>query len=100
METVYKATELEAAALVWAFRNALQYFDEGPFTVVTDHNALRTALQTTSVDKRQNQRLNNWSLFLSTFIPRYEQGTVPNPSKIFWAKYLGLRETTLISGIP
>ena len=68
-ETRYWATELEAGALVWALTKLPQYFDEGPFTVVTDHSALKTALQTKTTGRR-SARLNEWSMYLSTFLPR------------------------------
>ena len=68
-ETRYWATELEAGALVWALTKLPQYFDDGPFTVVTDHSALKSALQTKTTGRRSN-RLNEWSMYLSTFLPR------------------------------
>lgn len=71
-EEKFHSTELETAALVWALRKAPQYFDNGPFKVITDHDALKSALQTTPLNRRQSQRLNSWSLFLSSYHPRME----------------------------
>lgn len=68
-ENRYWATELEAGALVWALTKLPQYFDSGDFTVVTDHMALKSALQSKATGRR-SARLNEWALFLSTFTPR------------------------------
>ena len=51
----YEFTKLETAALVWIFCKISQYFDSDLFTVIMNHHILRTALQTTSVNKKQNQ---------------------------------------------
>jgi len=69
VETRYWATELEAGALVWALTKLPQYFDGGQFTVVVDHSALKSALQTNTTGRRSN-RLNEWGMYLSTFLPR------------------------------
>ena len=68
-ETRYWATELEAGALVWALTKLPQFFDDGNFTVITDHSALKSALQNKTTGRR-SARLNEWSLYLSTFQPR------------------------------
>lgn len=68
-ETRYWATELEAGALVWALTKLPQYFDDGNFTVVTDHTALKSALQTKTKGRR-SARLDEWSMFLSKYLPR------------------------------
>jgi hypothetical protein len=68
-ETRYWATELETAALVWALTKLPQYFEDGPFTVVTDHSALKSALQTKTTGRR-SARLNEWAMFLATYLPR------------------------------
>ena len=70
-EESYWSTELEAAALVWALTKLPQYFDSGPFIVVTDHSAFKTALQTKTTERR-SARLNEWAMFISTFLPRME----------------------------
>ena len=68
-EKNYWATKLKATTLVWAFIKLSQYFDFESFTVVTDHFALKTALQTKTTDRR-SAKLNEWVMFLSTFLPR------------------------------
>ena len=68
-ETRYWATELEAGALVWALTKLPQFFDDGDFTVITDHSALKSALQNKTTGRR-SARLNEWALYLSTFQPR------------------------------
>ncbi len=68
-ETRYWATELEAGALVWALTKLPQFFDDGDFTVITDHTALKSALQN-KTNGRRSARLNEWALYLSTFQPR------------------------------
>ena len=68
-KTRYWSTELEVGALVWALMKLSQYFDDGEFTVITDHIALKSALQNKTSGRRSN-RLNEWALYLSTFQPR------------------------------
>ena len=68
-ETRYWSTELEAGALVWALTKLPQFFDDGEFTVVTDHTALKSALQNKTKGRR-SARLDEWALYLSTFQPR------------------------------
>jgi hypothetical protein len=78
-EERYWATELETGALVWALTKLSQYFDSGEFTVHTDHSALKSALQANPRGRRSN-RLNEWAMFLSTFLPRMK--IVHRPGKI------------------
>jgi hypothetical protein len=68
-ERHYWATELETAALVWALQRVPQYFDTGDFEVITDHSALTGCLQNGQHGRRA-QRLDEWALYLSTFLPR------------------------------
>jgi hypothetical protein len=63
------ATELETAALVWALTKLPQYFDDEPFTVIMDHSALKSAPQTRNTERR-SARLNEWAMFLATYLPR------------------------------
>lgn len=67
-ERRYWATELECLGLIWALRKLPQYLD-GEFTVVTDHIALVSALQSPATGHRSN-RLANWALVLSAYLPR------------------------------
>jgi len=46
--------------------------------VVVDHSALKSALQTNTTGRRSN-RLNEWGMYLSTFLPRMK--IIP---KRFW----------------
>lgn len=56
-KTKYWSIELKIEVLVWALIKLLQYFDNESFTVVTNHVALKTALQT-NITKKQSTRLN------------------------------------------
>lgn len=64
----YWVTELECAALCWALHCMPQYFDNGNFTVITDHSALVSTLQLQS-DGWCSQWLNKWALFLASYLP-------------------------------
>lgn len=45
-ETRHLSTELKTGALVWTLTKLPQYFDDSPFTVITDDPAFKIALQT------------------------------------------------------
>lgn len=66
-EKWYTFIELKTVTLVWALCKASHYFDNENFTVIIDHDAIKSALQTVLMNKRQNHRLNNWVLFLSQY---------------------------------
>ena len=68
-EKNYWATELEMLGLVWTLRKVPEYFDEHSFTVITDHSALVSCLQGQGRGRRA-ARLNEWAMFLSTYLPR------------------------------
>jgi hypothetical protein len=69
VESRYWATKLETTTLVWALTKLSQYFDDDFFIVITDHFALKSTLQIRIIERRF-QRLNEWAMFLSTFLSR------------------------------
>ena len=70
-EENYWSIKSKTATLIWALTKLLQYFDSESFTVVTDHFALKTALQT-KITNRRSAKLNEWIMFLFTFLFRME----------------------------
>jgi hypothetical protein len=69
VEFRYWATKLETTTLVWAFTKLSQYFDDESFTIITDHFALKSALQIRTTERRF-ARLNEWIMFFFTFLSR------------------------------
>jgi hypothetical protein len=68
-EFKYWATELKTTALVWAFIKLSQYFDDESFTIITDHFALKSALQIRTTERRF-AKFNKWTMFFFTFFSR------------------------------
>lgn len=62
-ETRYAVTEIEGAAVVWAFKLLRPYLLGKPFKLITDHIALRSWLTKTNL----GGRLARWSLILQEF---------------------------------
>ena len=69
VEIRYWTIELKAETLVWILTKLSQYFDDDFFTIVTNHFALKTALQTNTIEKRF-ARFNEWIMFLAKFESR------------------------------
>jgi hypothetical protein len=51
-EFKYWATKLKTTAFVWIFIKLSQYFDDESFTIITDHFALKSTLQTKTTERR------------------------------------------------
>ncbi len=69
VEFRYWARKLKTATLIWIFIKLFQYFDDESFTIIIDHFALKSALQTKTTERRF-ARLNEWAMFLFTFLSR------------------------------
>ena len=65
----YWTTKLKIETLIWILIKLLQYFDDDNFTIVTDHTALKAILQNKIIDRRST-RLNEWIMYLSTYLFR------------------------------
>jgi hypothetical protein len=69
VEFKYWTTKLKTTTFVWAFIKLLQYFDDDSFTIITDHFALKSALQIKTTERRF-AKLNEWAMFFFTFLSR------------------------------
>jgi hypothetical protein len=69
VEFRYWATKLKTTAFVWAFIKLSQYFNDESFTIITDHFALKSALQIKTTERRF-ARFNEWAMFFFTFLSR------------------------------
>jgi hypothetical protein len=68
-EFKYWATKLKTTTFVWAFIKLSQYFDDESFTIIIDHFAFKSALQTRTT-KRRFAKFNEWIMFFFTFFSR------------------------------
>ena len=68
-ETRYWTIELKTETLIWILTKLPQYFDDGSFTVVTNHSTLKTTLQTNTSEKRF-VKFNEWIMFFAKFESR------------------------------
>jgi transposase InsO family protein len=65
-ERNYGISELEMAAVIWAFKKLRVYLLGKPFTLVTDHSAIKPILKTSKEDTLTS-RLTRWALLAQEF---------------------------------
>ena len=68
-KTKYWVTKLKVETLMWVLIKLFQYFDDDSFIVITNHIALKFALQIKTKNRR-SFKLNEWNMFLFTYFSR------------------------------